>query len=223
MNNFIVLRFHGDRSGFRIKCGMTRKVKIVIISDTHDNLATLEKATSWMNKNNIEEIIHCGDICSSYTLEQLAKQFKGKIHVVFGNVDPVVEFRQSFSLKNSKPRSEPKFHYRVDGDVFSISQHKAIGDLPNVILYGEIGELKFGDKKIAFVHSSKIAEALASSDKYDLVFYGHTHRPWEEKKGNCRLINPGNLSNLIHKASFAVFNFEADKLELKILEQLYYE
>ena len=168
-------------------------MKIAIISDTHDNLTTLEKAVLLMNKNGIEEIIHCGDICSSYTLEQLAKKFPGKIHVVFGN---------------------------VDGDVFSISQHKAMGDLPNVILYGEIGELELGGVKIAFAHSPKIAKALAASGKYNIVFYGHTHRPWEETINLTRLINPGNLSNLLYKASFAAYDFSTGKLELKTLAQL---
>ena len=178
-------------------------MKIAIISDTHDNLATLQKAIEWINKNRIEEIIHCGDICSPYTLEELSKMFSGKIHVVFGN---------------------------VDGDTFTISQQKAAGELPNVLLYGEIGELKLNDnppshkapegKKIAFVHHPKIAKALALSGQYNLVFYGHTHQPWEEKTNNCRLINPGNLSNMLYKATFAVYNTETDELELKILEQL---
>ena len=69
----------------------------------------------------------------------------------------------------------------------------------------------------------EIAKQLAASKKFDLVFCGHTHKPWEEKIGVCSLINPGNLSNLIHKASFAVFDLESDKLELKILEQFYNE
>lgn len=194
--------------------GRVFEMKIAIISDTHDNLATLQKAIEWINKNRIEEIIHCGDICSPYTLEELSKMFSGKIHVVFGN---------------------------VDGDIFTISQQKAAGELPNVILYGEIGELEINNKKIAFVHHPKIAKALALSGQYDLVFHGHTHQPWEEnirtasprspnlvfspptggsKINNCRLINPGNLSNMLYKATFAVYNTETDELELKILEQL---
>lgn len=168
-------------------------MKIAIISDTHDNLATLEKAVDWMDKNEIEEIIHCGDICSPYTSQELSKAFAGKIRVVFGN---------------------------VDGDIFAISQQKAAGELPNVILYGEIGEIEMDNKRIAFVHHPKIAKALAQGGKYDLVFYGHTHQPMEEKVGDCRLINPGNLSNMLYKATFAVYDTKNDKLELKILESL---
>jgi predicted phosphodiesterase len=57
--------------------GMTREhMKLAIISDTHDNLANLEKfLTSWAKENRIETIIHCGDIASGDTVEFLAKQF----------------------------------------------------------------------------------------------------------------------------------------------------
>jgi len=200
-------------------------MKLAIISDTHDNLATLEKAVEWMNKNNVEEIIHCGDICSPETLKKLSSLFAGKIHIVLGN---------------------------VDDDIFTRDDFKAIN--PNVLLYGRIGELEIDVLKIAFTHHPKTARELAVSGKYDLVFYGHTHKPWEEKirtvslrspnlvsspsNGkkieNCRLINPGNLSNMLYKATFAVYNVQdaryiehsaryntkTDELELKILEKL---
>ena len=96
--------------------------------------------------------------------------------------------------------------------------------------FPEVGEAKAGNKKIAFVHKPEPAQKLAESGDYDLVFYGHTHKPWEEKvpalrslgeaKGNCRLVNPGNVAGTFYKATFAVYDSEIDKLELKILELL---
>jgi len=86
-------------------------------------------------------------------------------------------------------------------------------------VFSNFGEL-FLVKKIAFVHYPDIAENLAKSGKYDLVFYGHTHKPWEEKQGSCRLINPGNIAGTFYKASFAVYDSEKDELDLKILELL---
>lgn len=81
-------------------------------------------------------------------------------------------------------------------------------------------EIELDGKKIAFVHYPKIAKEMAESGKYDLVFYGHTHKPWEEKIGNCRLVNPGEVAGQRFKPTFAVYDTETDKLELKILEQL---
>ena len=63
-------------------------MKFAIISDTHDNVPNMEKALAWMNKNNIGQIIHCGDLCAPGVLVNvLAPQFAGTIHMVFGNVE----------------------------------------------------------------------------------------------------------------------------------------
>lgn len=90
----------------------------------------------------------------------------------------------------------------------------------NFKVWGEVGKITFNGKKIAFTHFPEKALELAKKDTFDLVFYGHTHKPWEEKIGNCRLINPGNLAGIIYKATFAVYDTSTDKLELKILERI---
>jgi putative phosphoesterase len=74
--------------------------------------------------------------------------------------------------------------------------------------------------KGAIVHYPDLAKKLAESGKYHIVFYGHTHRPWEETVGNCRLVNPGELSGQRYKPCFALYDTEQDKLELKILENI---
>ena len=62
-------------------------MKIAIISDTHDNLPNLEKALSYMNKNGVAAIVHCGDACSISTLNFLESHFKGKVYFSLGNCD----------------------------------------------------------------------------------------------------------------------------------------
>lgn len=138
-------------------------MKIAILSDSHDNLATLEKALTWLKKERVKIMIHCGDVCSPSMLKEMSKGFKGKIHLVFGN---------------------------VDGDQYSMLKAKEQGKLSNVVFYGEIGELKLGGKKVAFCHQPAIGQALALSGKYDLVFYGHNHQPWEEKQGSAAWLIP---------------------------------
>lgn len=166
-------------------------MKIAIISDTHDNVPNLEKALVWMNKNNIEQIIHCGDLCApAILIKVLAPNFSGPIHMVFGNVE--------------------------DRELLP----KKVADFEHVTHYGDEGELEVDGKKIVFVHFPEQGKKLAQSSKYDLVFYGHDHKPWEEKIGQTRLINPGTLAGLFYKATFAVYNTKTDKLELKILEQI---
>lgn len=97
-------------------------------------------------------------------------------------------------------------------------------DLPEIPDWQEI---EAGGKKIAFVHFPAEAKNLAQSGKYDLVFYGHTHRPCLARQslgdggaGECLLINPGELAGQFNKPTFALYDTDTGKLELKILEKL---
>lgn len=92
--------------------------------------------------------------------------------------------------------------------------------LPNAQIFEKFGEINLDEKRIAFTHYPKPAKELAKSGKYDLVFYGHTHKPWEEKISECRLVNPGETAGQYLKSTFAVYDTETGKLELKILEIL---
>jgi len=73
-------------------------MKIAIISDTHDNLATLDKFLDHIKKNPVGAIIHCGDIAEGETLARLAENFSGPILAVFGNMD----YRQSLETAAEK-------------------------------------------------------------------------------------------------------------------------
>jgi hypothetical protein len=75
-------------------------------------------------------------------------------------------------------------------------------------------------RKIAFVHFPSEAKKMAQSGNFDLVFYGHTHKPWDEKVGNCHMINPGELAGQFYKPTFAIYDTVTSLLELKILEKL---
>jgi putative phosphoesterase len=167
-------------------------MKIAIISDSHDNMANLKKAMDWIKKEEIEVVIHCGDVCAPATLREILQEFSGKFHLVFGN---------------------------VDGDRFGMAKI-AFKEFPGLKIWGELGELEIDGKKIAFTHFPRFAQGLAAEQQYDIIFYGHDHKPWEKKIGKTRLVNPGNLAGLFYKASFAVYDTKTDKLELKILEKL---
>lgn len=84
----------------------------------------------------------------------------------------------------------------------------------------EKDEMEFNKKKIAFTHFPDIAKKLSQSGKYDLVFYGHTHRPWDEKIGETHMVNPGELAGQFTKPTFAIYDTSTGTLELKILETL---
>lgn len=166
-------------------------MKVAIISDTHDNLVNLEKFLLWAERSKTKELIMCGDLCAPVTLAKcIAPKFKGRIHVVFGNV--------------SDRSTEKEWAEKLE----------------NVSHYGDLGEFEIDGKKIAITHFPWEAKKLAESGKYDFVFYGHSHEPWIEKVGETYLANPGTLAGMFQKATFAVWDTKSGKLELKILETL---
>lgn len=62
---------------------------IGIISDTHDNVASIQKSVSIFNKKRCSLVIHCGDIIAPITIPY----FRGlNIRFVQGNCDGDTEF-----------------------------------------------------------------------------------------------------------------------------------
>jgi hypothetical protein len=166
-------------------------MKIAILSDSHDNVPNMEKALKWINKNKIKLLIHCGDLSAPSMLTKvMAPKFKGQMHFVHGNV------------------GDPEL------------LEKVAKEYKKAAIHGQAGKIVVDKKKIAFTHFPWLGEKLAKSGKYDLVFYGHTHKPWEEKIDGARLINPGTLAGMFYRATFAVYDTKTDKLELKILDRL---
>jgi len=166
-------------------------MRIAIISDTHDNLENIKKACQWLNKEGIKEMIHCGDIASRDTVVELSKLFDGNIYAVFGNMDK---------------------------DYLSQEEVEGLG-LNNFKIFPERGEVELGGQKFGLTHYLEEAKIMAN-DSFKIIFYGHTHKPWEEDYQNTKLVNPGTLAGLLNKATFAVYDTENNKLELKILEKL---
>lgn len=159
-------------------------MRFAIVSDTHDNIGNFKKAIKWLNKENIELILHCGDICKQETIDEAVKNFKGEIKFVRGNAD--------INLEELPEKME--------------------------IELGVNHSAGLRARKIFFNHYPDIAKKMAESGKYDLVFYGHTHKPWVEQIGSCNLACPGEMAGQRFKPTFAVYNTKTDKLELKILE-----
>jgi putative phosphoesterase len=59
-------------------------MRIAILSDIHDNLWNLRAAIGSLDGADL--LICCGDLCSPFVMDQLAK-FPGPVQIVFGNND----------------------------------------------------------------------------------------------------------------------------------------
>jgi len=160
-------------------------MKIAIFSDTHDNWQRIKEACQLAKQNGAKLLIHCGDICAPITLDYLAKLWSNDIHYVLGNVDGDPFLMLKNNLKNKK-----------------IHHHGAV-----------LGELQIDKRYIAFQHYPELAQGLASSGKYDAVFYGHTHIKNQSIVGKTLLVNPGNLCDIKNPPSFAIYETKTNTIE----------
>lgn len=166
-------------------------MKLAIISDVHDNIANLKIVLDFLRAKKIKHLICAGDLASQGTSDFLKQNYGGKFYYAFGNAE--------------KDRIDIKKNQNVK----------------NFLIFAESGEFRVDKLKIGVNHFPARAKKMAQSGNYDLVFYGHTHRPWEERISNrTRLINPGNVAGLYYEPTFAVYDTKDVKLELIRIKQL---
>jgi len=160
-------------------------MKIAIISDIHDNLPNLDKVLEYIRQNNISKLICCGDFGSQETLAYLADNFIGQIWTVLGNMD-----------KGHVEYSEVK-------DKFD-----------NIMLFETMGKFSVDNKEVLIVHEPRNYVSYLRNDDFQYVFYGHTHRPWQEIIDGKMVLCPGNVANQLYAPTFAVWDTSDNKFEL---------
>lgn len=70
-------------------------------------------------------------------------------------------------------------------------------------------------KRIIVIHEHHIAEALADSGHYDIVIYGHTHKPVIKKVKETLLVNPGEAGSWLYgKSTVAVVDLRTMQAEI---------
>ncbi|MFH0951512.1 MAG: YfcE family phosphodiesterase [bacterium] len=163
---------------------------LAIIADIHDNLANLDKVLKYCQKQKITTLACCGDITNSETLSYLAHTFSGKIYLCTGNME--------------------------------LFEDKELEQYDNIISFGrEGGWFEYQKKAIGLVHEPYgIHNLIAKNPNLDIVFYGHTHQPWEDKKDNIQIVNPGNISNTRHQPTFATYDPKNNELKLHLLDEM---
>lgn len=128
----------------------------------------------------VEQLIFLGDFCAPFSLKQLADGFGGPIHCVPGN---------------------------NDGDMFLLLKVAQVAG--NVTYYNPVGLLQVGDCAIAFTHYPEVAEGLAATGKYTVVFSGHSHEFKQEQVGQTWWINPGEIMGRWGNPGFIIYNTES--------------
>ena len=113
-------------------------MKIGIISDSHDHRTNIIKAVECFNDENVNRVIHAGDIVSPFT-EREFKNLKSKMTAVFGNNDG-----EKFGLKNIFDIHLPPLELTLDDKKFIIlHEPHSLDSLKksknyDVIIYGNL-------------------------------------------------------------------------------------
>lgn len=163
-------------------------MKIAVISDIHGNMPYLAKAKEIIEAEKLEIVICCGDVQDEEALLEL-DTWKQKVYIAFGNAD--------YAIRENMDRG------------MLLAKHLEV--------FLDYGVLNIGGTKLAFCHYPKYAEKLAESGRFDVVFYGHDHKPWEKKVGRTVMLNPGELQARDGHPTFAIYDLAHMKAELKIL------
>lgn len=165
---------------------------IAICSDSHDNMPNIEKFLKYCRENKIKTIIHCGDVTTQQTRTFFTENFNGIIYFADGNAE----------IQQQKPQKRTNKFQKIKR---------------NPVPFVEIPK---NNVALAACHQRDKALRLARKNKYDFVFYGHSHKPWKDKINNTTLINPGTLAGMFYRATFATFDTTTNKATLMLLDAI---
>lgn len=164
-------------------------MKILILSDIHDNVWALQTILQSKQAAEAEMLICCGDLCSPFIIDLLAA-FKKPVHIVLGNNDCDVEH-----------------------------MIEKLAKYPHIKIHGEYYRDELDNKTIAVNHYPEKAEKLLQLQVYDLVCYGHNHSIAATLQGKTLLLNPGAVMGFAPAvlkdidSSFMVYNTRNNAVE----------
>ena len=146
-------------------------MRIGVLSDSHDHLTNLRKAVEIFSKNGVDAIIHGGDFCSPF---------------VFLEFKPLADKGLKMYAVFGNNDGDRVLLVKRGGDFCSFADGSRV--------------LTLGDRKIVVIHYPDIADELFRGAAFDLVIYGHDHKPRVEGTEK-KLLNPGTCSGYLAEAA----------------------
>lgn len=151
---------------------MHYKMKVGIISDTHDDILNVRKAVMIFNGNNVSYVIHAGDYVFPGIIKEFSKLNDGiKFIGILGN---------------------------NDGE--KIGLYECFKSL-NFDFFGEFAELDIDGLKFGIYHGTNVSlrKSLVECEKYDIFICGHTHKKENSMKGKTLILNPGSAHSSLQE------------------------
>ncbi len=171
-------------------------MRIIILSDSHDNIVRLKHVIGFAKECKAGAIIHCGD----WNTPLAVKQFESDLIGFEGVKIPVFGVLGNADIDPEMKVKSKKLKVKINEDFL---------------------EITLNGKRIGICHyppSPAASEGRAlqhalESGKYDLLVHGHTHKRGMWHKGTTLLVNPGALQKTL-EPSFAVYDTETNKVEI---------
>jgi hypothetical protein len=160
-----------------------------IISDTHDNVAAIERATDIFEHEGVSTVIHCGD----YIAPPVLPFFEGfELHGVLGNNDGELDGLEAGfrDLGRGSQLHGRLAELDLDGTSFAV-------------LHGE---------------DLDRVESLARSGDYEYVLYGHHHERDHREVGDATVINPGAHFPTVRDTHHTVAVLDSESGELTFFD-----
>ena len=159
-------------------------MKVLIISDSHGNIANLKHVIGFAKKSGFGAVIHAGDWNRVESVETVLS-FGIPLYSVIGNADIDPEIGKRLK-ENASLRGKSK-SFSADFVEFEIDR-----------------------KKIGVTHKPADINEMLSKKKFDIVFHGHTHKITDSTVFGVRVINPGAI---VKGNNFAVYDTTSGKIE----------
>lgn len=109
--------------------------------------------------------------------------------------------------------------YLIRGNL-EIYEKEEVKKYSNLNYLGRFGITKIAGHQIGLCHEPTFIKNVLALGKCEIIFYGHTHKPWEEIRNGVRIINPGNIANTFYAPTFAVWDTDSGEIELKMLDNM---
>jgi uncharacterized protein len=109
---------------------------------------------------------------------------------------------------------------------FNITTHLVLGNMDNpdiiddsseyekIIHHGITMQEMFEDKQIAACHTPHTSAELFMLNKFDVIFYGHTHKKRIENTKQTLIVCPGEILGRIGQPSLALYDTSTNKIEI---------
>ena len=148
-----------------------------VVSDTHNNIKNIKKIICLFNGEQVDLVIHTGDISKAETLRNFS-ELDAPLVGVFGNNDRVEEGLKEVCEEYNFKFQEPPLSLTLENKKIAV-----------------------------FHEPDLIKDYIKEHKDIDLILYGHTHRHKEEKIDKTVYFNPGESAGSMEgKSALGIVN-----------------